>query len=213
MKFEYLLAMVGKHPVFDLATIVQLSGEPRDQLRVQLHRWIKLGRIISVKRGLYVWSENYRRVPLNQVYLANQLVRPSYLSGIWALGYYGLIPEMVFRLTSVTSRAPCFFENVFGAFEYRHIKRAVFSGYLSMEMNGDPFFIAKPEKALLDYWYLSTGDWSDSRMKELRLQNHELIDHDTLFREAAAFQSPRLLRICRAWKKMVEDDEKGTVTL
>jgi hypothetical protein len=32
--------------------------------------------------------------------------RPSYLSGLWALGFHDLIPERVVRFTSLSPRSP-----------------------------------------------------------------------------------------------------------
>ena len=63
---------------------------------------------------MYTLSETYRRTPVTPAVLANALYRPSYLSGLWALGHYDLIPERVVRFTSVTSRVPRRFENPVG---------------------------------------------------------------------------------------------------
>ena len=60
--------------------------------------------------------------------LANALCFPSYLSGLWALSFYGLIPEAVPVHTSVTTRGPADFENAYGMFRYTSIKRSFFFG-------------------------------------------------------------------------------------
>ena len=54
---------------------------------------------------------------------ANALHAPSYLSGPWALSFYGVIPESVPVYTSVTTRTPREYENPFGVFSYRNVKR------------------------------------------------------------------------------------------
>ncbi|HAP43067.1 MAG: hypothetical protein A2087_09825 [Spirochaetes bacterium GWD1_61_31] len=54
--------------------------------------------------------------------IANRLCQPSYLSERWALSWYGLLPEKVNLLTSVTPRGTCDYSNEFGAFRYRCIQ-------------------------------------------------------------------------------------------
>jgi hypothetical protein len=90
---------------------------------------MKQGKVIGLRRGMYTLAETYRRAPLTPAALANQLYRPSYLSGLWALGYHDLIPERVVWLTNVTARVPRRFGNPFGVFDYRNIKQDCFFGY------------------------------------------------------------------------------------
>ena len=128
MKFDTLLSMVGRQPYFDLATLLQLSGEDRAMLLTQLSRWTRAGKLEPLRRGMYALAARYRAAPINPAELANQLYRPSYLSTEWALGFYGLIPEMVVTYTSVTSRFPQGFVNAFGRFESRHVKQSALFG-------------------------------------------------------------------------------------
>ena len=106
MTYDELMERLGGQVFFDLAMVVQLFGELRTSVRVQLHRWAKNGRLLPLRRGMYAWPPAYRRVPLNPAVLANALLAPSYLSGAWALGFWGLIPEQVVTYTSVTARGP-----------------------------------------------------------------------------------------------------------
>ena len=129
MNFGAVVKLVGAMPCFDLALLAQAFDDRRAALRVQLSRWMKHGKVIGLRRGMYTLSETYRRVPLTPAVLANQLYRPSCLSGLWALGHYDLIPERVVRFTSVTPRVPRRFENPFGVFDYRNIKQDCFFGF------------------------------------------------------------------------------------
>ena len=145
--------------------------------------------------------------------LAGQLCRPSYLSGLWALGYYDLIPERVVWLTSVTPRGPQRFENPFGIFDYRNIKQNLFFG--SRKVTGDggiEFLVAEPEKALLDHWHLTDGEWTVARLEEMRYQHVELVAEDRLKEYAKRFRSPRLDRAVQRWLGLANAEE-GTVTL
>ena len=162
---------------------------------------------------MYAWPKPYRRVPLNPVALANALHRPSYLSGLWALGFHGLIPEKVVTYTSVTTLAPRRFENEAGVFEYRHIKRNAFFGYMSVEIAGSRVLLAEPEKALLDFWHLSKGRWTEERMTEMRFQNTDTVRTKRLEQYARKYNSPRLLDAAHLWRTVAVESEEGTVTL
>lgn len=213
MTHQEMLTLLGGQSFFDLAMAVQLSGEDRANLRTQLYRWVKQGKLLSLRRGMYAWPEPYRRVPLNPAELANALQRPSYLSGIWALGYYELIPEKVVTYTSVTSRTPRRFRNGGGVFEYRHIKPAFFFGYVTIELDGRRVLVAEPEKALLDLWHLSKGEWSVERMDEMRFQYFDAVRPKRLEEYARRFDSPRLLAAVRVWRAAAKEAKEGTVTL
>lgn len=213
MKFEALVKQVGALETFDLPLLVQAFDESREGIRVQLARWMKAGRVSGLRRGVYALADAYRRVPLASARLANLLYRPSYLSGLWALGFYDLIPERVVWLTSVTTRVPRRFENSFGVFDYRNLKRSAFFGYQATACFGQEALLAEPEKALLDHWHLTPGEWTDERLGEMRYQHVEKIRTEKLRRYAARFDSPRLLRAVDRWLTLTREEGEGTVTL
>jgi len=67
----------------------------------QIGRWQKKGLVIKLKRGVYMLNPNDRKINPSRLFVANQLYSPSYVSLEYALGFYGLIPEQAFDLTSV----------------------------------------------------------------------------------------------------------------
>ncbi len=213
MNFESLVKLTRTISCFDLPLLVQVFDGPREGVRVQLSRWMKQGKVIGLRRGRYTLAEIYRQAPLTPAALANQLYRPSYLSGLWALGYHDLIPERVVWLTSVSSRVPRRFENPFGVFDYRNIKQDCFFGYRTVVHGGAEILVAEPEKALLDHWHLTEGEWTTERLEEMRYQRVELVGQDRLRDYAERFRSPRLDRASRRWLGIAMAAEKGTVTL
>jgi predicted transcriptional regulator of viral defense system len=213
MKFDELLTLMDGQGWFDLATVVQLSGHPASGLVAQLHRWIKAGRLVSLRRGMYAFAEKYRRTPIHATQLANRIYAPSYLSIHWALGFYGLIPEKVVAYTSVTSRVPKNFTNDFGVFTYRHLKPSVFFGYRRVLIDGAPVLLAEPEKALLDFLYLEPGSWGRERLLGMRFQNMELVKAKRLAEYADRFGSPRVTAGVSIWCALASDEKKGTVEL
>ena len=213
MDFESLVELTGTLPCFDLQSLVQAFNDPRENTRVQLSRWMKQGKLIGLRRGLYTLGDVYRRTPLTPASLANQLCRPSYLSGLWALAFHDLIPERVVWLTSVTPRQPQRFENPFGVFDYRNLKQASFFGYSKACQGGAGFLVAEPEKALLDHWHLTPGEWTRARLEEMRYQHADLIDRVRLDAYAGRFGSPRLDRALKLWLDLTTREQDGTVTL
>ena len=205
--------MVGAMPHFDLPLLVQAFDDPRESIRVQLSRWAQQGKVIGLRRGFYTLAEPYRRVPVSPAALANALYRPAYLSGLWALGFYDLIPERVHWLTSVTTRPPQRFENPFGLFDYRNIKQASFFGYRTVRDGTVDILVADPEKALLDHWHLNEGEWTDGRLEEMRYQNVERVGAERLRAYAARYRSPRLERAVGQWMAFATAAQEGTVML
>ena len=234
MDFDSLLKLTSTLPFFDLPLLIQAFDDPREIIRVQLSRWMKQGKVIGLRRGLYTLAEMYRRgpttpssqppqpsrlispsllSPLTPAALANALYRPSYLSGLWALGFYDLIPERVVWLTSVTPRPPHRFENPFGIFDYRNTKQNRFFGYRTASYGGADIVVAEPEKALLDHWHLTPGEWTTARLEEMRYQNISLIAADRLRSFSQRFQSPRLDRATRRWLDLAARDNSAMETL
>ncbi len=213
MNYDDVVKIAGAMPCFDLALLAQAFDDRREAIRVQLSRWMKQGKVIGLRRGMYTLSETYRRVPLTSAVLANALYRPSYLSGLWALGHYDLIPERVVWFTSVTPRVPRRFENPFGVFDYHNIKQDCFFGCTSAGVRDQTFLVAEPEKALLDHWHLTEGEWTPERLEEMRYQHVALVDAKRLLVYAQRFRSPRLDRAVQRWLLLATDAEKGTVHL
>jgi predicted transcriptional regulator of viral defense system len=213
MKFDQFTDLVAGEACFDLAMVAQLSQEPRASLTNQLYRWTSAGKVEPLRRGMYTLAERYRRRPLSAPALANALYRPSYLSGLWALSYYGLIPEAVPRYTCVTTRSPQRFENAFGCFDYRHIKQDFFFGYREVGILQARVLVASPEKALLDVIHLSRGEWTVARIREMRFQQPDQLDADSLELLARRMNKPRILRAVGVWLDSAASDNEGTVAL
>lgn len=204
MKWDSFKEILSDQPFFDIAMAAQLTGESRHTLRTQLHRWTRAGKLLSLRRGMYAFADGTRRGAINPAVLANYLYHPSYLSTYWALGYYGLIPERVVELTSITTRVTREFVNDLGTFRYSTIKREAFFGYAAVSMDGDKVLLAEPEKAILDLWHLQRGAWDRDRMTAMRFQSTEAVDRHRLEEYAKRFRSPRLERAVGEWTRYAE---------
>ena len=210
MKWEEFIKVAGDLPVIDTEILLTGVSSP-EPVKVQISRWHKSGKLIQVKRGIYLLAEVYRKVKVYEPYVASLLKRPSYISLEKAMEYYGLIPEAVPVYTSITTKRPGRFVSEIGVFDYRHIKDSLFWGYESVNMNGQTAFMAFPEKALLDLIYLNGMNISLEYLKELRLQNVKKINLDKLFKYAERFKSPGISLAAEVVKKYVnsyKDEEK-----
>ncbi len=194
MNFEQLLHIVGDEPVFETGLLLAGRVDPR-HVRRQLSRWVRAGRLYQLRRGLYALAPPYQKVKPHPFLVANRMVRGSYVSLQSALAYYGLIPEVVPTVTSVTTARPGRWETPLGTFEFRHLKPDLFFGYRRLDLGkGQAAFVATPEKALLDLIYLTPGGDAPEYLRELRLQNLDRLDPDVLQRMAARFDRPKMVR-------------------
>lgn len=121
---------------------------PRDKIT----RLMRSGAIVRVKKGLYIFGENYARQSFSRETLANLIYGPSYISLEYALSFYGIIPERVEVVTSVTSKRNKFFKTPVGNFSYTHIAPQVFNVGMTQAALDEThnILIATREKALAD---------------------------------------------------------------
>ena len=141
----------------------------KDFDRNNLTRWCRKGLLVKLRNEYYAFPE-YRQVPGFSRYVANRIYMPSYISIHSALSFYGMIPEEVVQLTSVTTLKTARFFNAFGTFHYQNVKESLYFGYKIVTLaDGKGIVIATPEKALLDLLYLNPYYKTEQDMEELRL--------------------------------------------
>ena len=110
------------------------------------------GLLIRLKRGLFVVSPMVHSQPLSKELIANHIYGPSYISLQTALSFYGLIPERVHTVCSMTTKRSSSFINPLGNFDYISVPAAYFAIGIRQEIvnNNYAYLIATPEKALCD---------------------------------------------------------------
>ena len=202
MKFTDFKIAVRRFPLFSTSQLGALGDDRRRIFPTQLTQWQKQGLLVRLRRNLYMLNEHDRTVTPSRLFLANQLYSPSYVSLEYALFFYGLIPERVADLTSVTTKKTQNFANALGTFRYQHVKKECFLGFVSQkDESGFPFFIATKEKALLDFLYLNIKsldlDKEDFFSASLRLQNLKGLNLRKLTKMAGKFQNKKLKKIVR----------------
>jgi predicted transcriptional regulator of viral defense system len=143
---------------FDYQTLLDCLKDysrPRDKISDLLRK----GNIIRVKKGLYIFGDEYRHSTYSREILANLIYGPSYISLDYALQYHGLIPERVEAVTSVTTGRSRKFTTPVGLFTYRMIPIEAFRigmDLIAIDENRS-FLMATPEKALADKLHAGRG--------------------------------------------------------
>ncbi|MEJ2367971.1 MAG: type IV toxin-antitoxin system AbiEi family antitoxin domain-containing protein [Acidobacteriota bacterium] len=212
MKFEELLSKVGGEPIFETGFL--LAGDDPARVRRQLSRWVRAGKIVQLRRGLYALAAPYRRTDPHPFLVSNRLFPGSYVSRESALAHYGLIPEYAPVVTAVGAGRPERLQTAFGAHELRHLQPRLIRGFSAEEVSpGQTVFIATAEKALLDLIYLTPGGDASRFLEGLRLQHLDRIQPEDLLKTASLFDTPKLRRAAGRIKGLAEQEREEYETL
>ena len=204
MKFEEAVDVVSEEPLFETGLLLAGNVDAAD-LRRQLSRWTRSGRIHQLRRGLYVLAPPWRKRHPHPFLVANRLAPGSYVSGLSALAFAGAIPEYVAETTSVTPGRPELRTTPLGRFSFRHLKDGLMFGYRHLALgHGQSAFVAEPEKAILDMVHLHAGGDGKAYLEELRL-DFDALDLDRLDALAAIAATPKLARAARVLRDIAGD--------
>ncbi len=167
--FDFEKVMAGT-PVFTANEAKNIFFN-QENILVQIAFWVKKGYLKKIEKGLYLLSTKENEIdPLT---FASKIYAPSYLSLEFMLNRYGIIPDIPWTYTSISSRKTKFFENSFGNFSYQQIKKELFTGYITESRGGISFNVATPEKTIMDFIYLNKNRfvpkpdfWQEMRIDE-----------------------------------------------
>ncbi|MCG2712282.1 MAG: hypothetical protein L6416_08185 [Candidatus Omnitrophica bacterium] len=167
---------------FTVFSLVDMRQVEPGFYRRRLNEWQEKGYIKKVIKGYYISSD----LALDEKILfeiANRIYGPSYVSFEMALGYYELIPESVYGITSASTRKTSHFITPVGEFLYRTIHPKLYFGFEFLNNNGKLFKLASPEKAFLDFLYIKTELRDAADFKGLRINReifHKLMDRNKM---------------------------------
>ena len=213
MNWQNLQRLLDGRTIFD-ASMLLAGPDPPQEVRRQLSRWTASARLVQLRRGLYVLAPHFARTPPSVLAIASRLRKPSYISLQSALSYHGATPESTPAVTtSVTTGRPGRFETPLGDFLYRHVSRALFWGYREVALaEGERAYVALPEKALLDLFYLTPGIIGSSFVRELRLAPDQ-VDSQRLRQFAKRADRPKLIRAAALTALVLEEESRGEKVL
>jgi len=206
MKYYILKEQLRDFIVFSMSDIRKIETNFH---RRQLSSWQKKGYIKKIRRGYYMFSDT----SLNEETLfliANRLYSPSYVSLESALSYYGLIPEGVYSITSVSGKKTSNFNTPLSEFIYRKISPRLLFGYNLKKQGNQSFKIAEIEKAVLDYLYLNPQIVQDSNFYEWRFNSQEFLfkaDIEKLYKYGKEFKNKNLLKRLKRLLELMEKNK------
>ncbi len=172
-----------------------------------LTRWQKKGYIEKLRNGYYHLTNQKITGNADLFFIANKIYQPSYISLHSALNWYGLIPEGVFEITSISTRKTKTFQTPQGTFSYKSIRKNIFFGFQLEETNNHWYKIANPTKAILDLLYLYPHLDSEEDFYELRLNKQITtgkIKWDLVEIYLNYFNSKALTKRMRTFKKYLD---------
>lgn len=192
MNYFKLSAVLRNHNLYLFAFEDIKNLFPREKVKTiknNFSRWVSKGYLVRLKRNVYELMDKGREPAIPDLYIANRLYEPSYVSLETALSIYSIIPDIAAGVTSLTTRPTRTFKNKYGSFFYRSCQGRAFTGYRLMRYEGFKVNIADKEKALVDFLYYrlrlgSSLDFAEERLNKVILRN---IDWKKAFSYAGLF--------------------------
>ncbi len=132
--------------IIHFQTFIQKTGFSPDRVRKAIVRLEKKGYLERIGKKLY--ANNFLPPTLEEIAMA---IYPCYISFESALEKTGIISQIPFVLTCATIEKTKLIETPYGSIQFHHIKSELFWGFI----NENGILWAEPEKAFLDYLYLS----------------------------------------------------------
>jgi len=147
-KGEYLdILLRSSRTIFSTKDVALLWGEEReDTVSIRLNRYVRSGKLIRVRRGLYAKDKNYEKFEL-----ATKIYIPSYISFETVLTKAGIVFQFygqIFVASYVTREITT--DNQ--TYLYKRVKDSILTNRIGVEAK-DNYYIASPERAFLDVVY------------------------------------------------------------
>ena len=167
---------------FGYEEIARVFGISASSAKVTASRYVRQGLLLRMKKNMYVRREVWNAAGMEEKFLLANLGQvPSYTSLMTALEYYEVTTQVVRNFFESVAVKRTKEINLNGSvFRYTKVTKELYFGF---EKEKD-FFIATPEKALLDAFYLlSYGRYS----LDIYALDETKLDKDELRRLSADF--------------------------
>lgn len=173
----------ASQPLTHQVVVSLLKGYKRPNDKV--HALLREGVLESVKKGLYIAGPAIKTVKPEPFLLANHILGPSYVSLDTALSYHGWIPERVYEVASMTTKASRKFTTPMGVFTYTHLSLPYYAfGIRQIQLADEQYaMMATPEKALFDKVITNRGLILRSRTQVLNYLLEDLRINEDRLRE------------------------------
>ncbi len=150
MGIKMNLSNYSEQPISTQVLLGLLKGYSRPYDKIM--EMVNQGIIYQLRRGLYMTTPMVSSKTPEPFLIANHLYGPSYVSLDSALFHWGLIPERVFEISSVTPKISKRFKAQNVVYSFTHLPVAYYPlGIKSLPLTeNQTVLIASPEKAICD---------------------------------------------------------------
>ena len=156
MEMDLILDKIKDIPYTSRTNLEIMLPEKRTTLDGRISSLIKRNIITRIKKGFYLINPYYEKEADKQSlmeYLGCIVYSPSYVSLGYALSFYGIIPESIYKITYVTSKKTRSIDFGFKGFIYKNIKGELFTGFETKNYKDKKIYFASKAKALFDFLY------------------------------------------------------------
>lgn len=192
MKKDQLISLIKlKNSVFTTKDVALLWQETRiDFVRQKLYRYLKAGKIYSIRRGIYAKDKNYSKLEL-----AAKIFTPAYISFESVLAREGVIFQYYGQIF-VASYLNRELEIDGQKYSFKKIKNSILTNKLGIKII-DNIFVASKERAFLDTIYLN---------KEYYFDNLSSIDFEKVDKILPIYQgNKRMTKKVEKYKKLAKE--------
>jgi len=174
---DFVLSLYqSRNTVFTVNEIALLLGDlNRDNLKARIHYYVKTGKLLSLRKGVYA-KRGY-----NPLELAVRIYTPSYISLETVLEREGVIfqkYETIFAVSYLSRKIEVDNRGI----QYRRIKEDILINKEGVELKSG-YAIATKERAFLDALYL---------YKDYYFDNTDILDKDIILNMINIYQSKTL---------------------
>lgn len=182
--------MRSRKTIFTFKDVFLMWGESDvNFVKKKLNRYIKAGKLNSVRKGIYSKDINYDKYEL-----ATKIYTPSYISLETVLGSAGVTFQsysQVFVVSHKTIDIECGGQK----YSYNKMKDTILTNHLGVESR-ENYSIASPERAFLDVIYLH---------KDYHFDNLSILDWDKVNEILPIYGgNKRMEKMVKMYKKSLE---------
>lgn len=178
-----------KNTVFTIKDIALIWGESNTGLvKTRIYRYVKAGKLYRIRKGIYAKNKNYDKLEM-----ATRIFTPSYVSFETVLGQFGVTFQyygQIFVASYLNREITCDGQ----AYSFRKIKNPILTNRTGVEAENN-YYIASPERALLDVIYLR---------KDYHFDNLSNINWNKIYEILPIYNNKRMERKIKKYQKATE---------
>lgn len=156
-KGEYVEVLLrSPKTIFSTRDVALLWMEGKEStISARLNKYVKAGKLLRVRRGLYAKDKNY-----NKYELATKILVPSYISFETVLGASGITFQYYSQIF-IASYQSKEFEISGQKYSFKRINEKILTSNIGIE-NKDGYSVATAERAFLDTLYVNKQYYFDN---------------------------------------------------